>query len=90
MWSVTDCTGDGAHRAVAESVLSVGPTGHDADAGARGLGLSVSAWGEAMVARVPTFCRINRVRRRGGGAWDGSSVSAPDEAIVAQMSTFRS
>jgi hypothetical protein len=38
------------HRAVAESVLRVGPTGHDIEEGAAWGGPSVSARGEAVVA----------------------------------------
>jgi hypothetical protein len=35
VWSVAGCMGTGAHRPVAENVLSMGLIGHDAEAGAR-------------------------------------------------------
>jgi hypothetical protein len=44
----------GVHRTVVESVVSVGPTGHDTEAGAWS-GSSVSARGEDVVAQVPTL-----------------------------------
>jgi hypothetical protein len=42
VWSGGGCAGAGIHRAVAESVLSVGPIGHDAEAGVTWGGPSVS------------------------------------------------
>jgi hypothetical protein len=50
VWSGGGCAGAGVHRAVAESVLSVGPTGRDAEAGETWGEPNVSAWGEGMVA----------------------------------------
>jgi hypothetical protein len=44
------CADAGVHRAVAESMLSMGPTRHDAEAGGVWGGPSVSARGEVVVA----------------------------------------
>jgi hypothetical protein len=49
VWSDGGCAGAGVHRAISESMLSVGLTGHDVEVGGTWGGPSVSAQGEAVV-----------------------------------------